>query len=88
MTGSTPGPWWIGYDPDNGRPLEILAIDDDHRVAFMASNGNPADASLIAAAPDLLSALRDIMAVADPDGEATDIWAVTARAALAKATGI
>jgi hypothetical protein len=44
-------------------------------------------ADLIAASPDLLAALMDLMAIADPDGEATDIWAVTARAAIAKALG-
>jgi hypothetical protein len=42
-------------------------------------------AELFAAAPELPKALVDVMKIADPDGEATDIWAVTARAAIAKA---
>src|SRR5215475_9282768 len=41
-------------------------------------------AQLFAAAPKLLEALIDLMKIADPDGDATDIWAVTARAAIAK----
>lgn len=53
----TPGPWLINFDPeDDRRPLEIVTSDRDHRIAFLASDGNPDDARLIAAAPDLLSA--------------------------------
>lgn len=33
----------------------------------------------------VVSALADILAVADPDGDATDIWAVAGRAALRQA---
>lgn len=54
----TPGPWFANYDPDNLRPLEIVTRDADKRVAFLASDGNPADAMLMAAAPDLLAALE------------------------------
>jgi hypothetical protein len=58
-TTHTPGPWAIGYDPDDDeRPLEILAMNRDFRVAFPASDGNLADSFLIAAAPDLLDALK------------------------------
>ena len=53
----TPGPWRVCTDPDNGRPLEILAVHVDHRIAFLASDGSWADARLLAAAPELRVAL-------------------------------
>ncbi len=58
MSNHTQGPWMINFDPDDDDwPLEIVTSDRDHRVAFPATNGNPADAYLIAAAPDMLAAL-------------------------------
>ena len=65
----TPGPWWIGFDPDDGKPLEILAINHDHRVAFLSSDGRLSDARLIAAAPDLRAALVNLFGIfhARPD---------------------
>jgi hypothetical protein len=55
----TPGPWLINFDPeDDRRPLEIVTSDRDHRIAFLASDGNPDDARLISAAPDLLAACK------------------------------
>lgn len=62
----TPGPWVVNYDPDDDeRPLEIAtAADRDHRVAFTASNGNPADSTLLAAGPELLATLKDGLSLA------------------------
>jgi hypothetical protein len=57
----TEGPWWLSFDRDTGRPLEVLAINDDHRIAFLASDGREADARLIAAAPDLQEALANLV---------------------------
>ena len=55
----TPGPWLINFDPeDDERPLEIVTSDRDHRIAFLASDGNPDDARLISAASDLLAILK------------------------------
>lgn len=60
-TAHTEGPWWLGFDPETGHPLEVLAISDDHRLAFLASDGREADARLIVAAPDLRQALADLV---------------------------
>jgi hypothetical protein len=60
----TPGPWLINFDQeDDERPLEIVTSDRDHRIAFLASDGNPGDARLIAAAPDLLAAMKDALSL-------------------------
>jgi hypothetical protein len=57
----TPGPWTVicDRDDDDERPLEIVVANDwNHRIAFPASDGNPDDARLIAAAPNLLVAVK------------------------------
>ncbi|WWA79547.1 hypothetical protein Kintu_gp55 [Xanthomonas phage Kintu] len=91
MNRYTPGPWSIGEtDPDTaeieivseGRPYICLvlpgAVDDR----------TEANARLIAAAPELLEALTEIVAAADGDGwKQLDATFSTARAAIAKATG-
>ena len=83
----TPGPWLINFDPeDDERPLEIVTSDRDHRIAFLASDGNPDDARLISAASDLLAILK---AAAEDD---TVQWhdgslLKAAREAIAKAEG-
>lgn len=65
MADHTPGPWTIQRYGD-GDSL-VIHSDADNRVCFMAtagSYGDPAiiaaDARLIAAAPDLLAALRTL----------------------------
>ena len=79
----TPGPWFVLID-DDGCPLEIvLAGDHDMRIAVPASDGPLANARLIAAAPELLAALREVIAVSDRKTEIYD----RARAAIAKAEG-
>ena len=55
-----PGPWeivWLKGDR-LGSPSEVCVAGTDNRVAFLASDGNLGTARLIAAAPDLLVALR------------------------------
>lgn len=77
----TPAPWKRKYD----------RIESDHRTVARltkSSNGGyyAADGDLIAAAPDLLEALKNIMdGVAGCEREPK--WE-TARAAIAKATGV
>ena len=61
MSDHTEGPWWLGFHPETGQPLEVLAISDDNRIALLASNGREADARLIVAAPDLRRALVDLV---------------------------
>ena len=93
----TPGPWLINFDPeDDERPLEIVTSDRDHRIAFLASDGKPDDARLIAAAADLLAALKFILPLAKaytPVNQSAsarrtcDEWINAAKTAIARATG-
>ena len=98
-TKHTPGPWKMGFNFTN----EQAIIGKDGVVVADASwtggSGcelsidNPADAKLIAAAPDLLDALQDLFGadmehVLMGDGKDDQIEAIAkARAAIAKATG-
>jgi hypothetical protein len=87
----TPGPWFSRYD-DNGF-YEIGSEAVSLRMAFTHGEGetDEANARLIAAAPDLLAALKAIMFRMQTDLEAGHGWAVVerdlARSAIAKATG-
>jgi hypothetical protein len=93
----TPGPWTIEEYGDEERPALVIHRDSESRVCFMAtpgSHGDPAqiaaDARLICAAPDLLAALRDVLA-AYGDKTFGTAYAMeralpNARAAIAKAT--
>ena len=85
MSEHTPGPWvWqiermalhaLPNGP-NQWGMDICWID--RTMAF-----SKADAALIAAAPDLLAALKEVVRISDRKHDAWD----TARAAIAKATG-
>lgn len=88
-TKHTPGPWVLFGDGElrqliimpAGRPGEIAAVQfptDTSRDAEYDAN-----AHLIAAAPELLAALKAVVAVADRRTDEFD----AARAAIAKATG-
>ncbi len=60
QTTAMPGLWevvWLQGDK-LGSPSEICVAGTDNRVAFLASDGNLGTARLIAAAPDLLAALK------------------------------
>lgn len=103
-TQHTPGPWiWMVNDepvnpetyeaPGNYDNKELFGADKNPVVSCGEYDVvlNPADARLMAAAPELLAALRDLtdqveqLCAALPDG-ATDISTDAARAAIAKAT--
>ena len=84
----TPGPWIHR----NGRifqaDYDVLTIANVAR----AHNGDysPSNGDLLAAAPDLLEALVQMLAKvrrADPDGLFDDLVVIRARAAIAKAKG-
>ncbi len=81
----TPGPWRIS----DARSTKVVLIDDAKGQAVgelvWADVRNPADARLIAAAPDLLDALKDLVSVLGPDSGEAEI--VAARAAIEKAGG-
>src|ERR1019366_4907256 len=91
----TTGPWQVNYDPEHEtRPLEVALVSNpDHRIAFTASNGNPDDALLLAAAPDVLEALiglEDWITNGDTSGSQAGNRhgrkvVIAARAAIAKA---
>jgi len=84
MSAHTPGPWQCG-----GR---FITANDGGRIVISATETIPvADARLIAAAPDLLAALQDLLRIADGSepcvGEGYGIKLNAARGAIAKATG-
>lgn len=84
----TPGPWaafyknkydeWHVAIPIPGRTSTFSLFDDGVR-----SENPEADARLIAAAPDLLEALREVVRISDRKHDAWD----AAKIAIAKATG-
>jgi hypothetical protein len=92
----TPGPWHA-MAPRIGAAITIYAHNGATPIATTASNTSPltmemhrrgevkANAALIAAAPELLAALREMLEYAEErcDAVATN----KARAAIAKATG-
>jgi len=92
-TSPTPWPWnygMAGCITSNGMP--IISKANGHLVANLASH-NEANAKLIAAAPELLEALQNMLDLRDaimrgeclPDRPEIDIVS-NARAAIAKAT--
>lgn len=65
MTKHTPGPWTVEEYGDADSPSLVIHKDGVTRVCFLATPGShgdqakiEADAHLIAAAPDMLAALR------------------------------
>jgi len=101
----TPGPWASGRAiPEDGAVSRIVRAGDDHIAVVMdledAAQEAADNARLIAAAPDLLEALKawlasdradqSIIAGRDVDGHplsAAGVARVKARAAIARATG-
>ncbi len=87
MTKHTPGPWAIRETATN-----IAVIGANNETLFHEYKGNTVvkeDARLIAAAPDLLAALRDMVNTLTDGPDESDIARVfnVSRAAIAKATG-
>ena len=94
MTNITPGPWRYGLNKRGQR--RVFAADGWEVVRAMSARRNKqerdANARLIAAAPDLLAALQEIVLHCRPDGLPEPIAAAKryprelARAAIARAT--
>jgi hypothetical protein len=87
MKKHTPGPWrivtsWYDYMVEGPNGEEIIWQDG----AYDTPTISKADAYLMAAAPDLLEALRSITDAAD-EKRVTEKHYEIARAAIAKATG-
>lgn len=90
----TPGPWALAegsweiearVDPENSETYyaPVAMLDTDWSGGIVEAN-----ARLIAAAPDMLDALSDIVASSDANcGDSLANAIETARAAIAKATG-
>lgn len=90
MDKHTPGPWKYSTSPQpNGCP--IIGNTKGLGVAMLMHSVNDAhhretaiaNAKLIAAAPDMLEALQELLLITGIDGTFSD----KARAAIAKATG-
>ncbi|MDZ5813883.1 hypothetical protein U4I65_02380 [Stenotrophomonas maltophilia] len=93
----TPGPWgieqtddtnWIGFMRPDGRKVELIVCTTQRDNFFKpdVQDKNDANARLIAAAPELLEALKDAVCALDCCGKDYPA-AEKARAAIAKATG-
>lgn len=85
MSGHTPGPWKVGSKLDMSGWVIYHHGDKDN----IASNVRAQDAYLLAAAPDLLEALKSLMADEGYSAAlpAYDTRAKRAMAAIAKAEG-
>lgn len=84
MTTHTPGPWRLELANSGAR---IAADKDTHICAALA--GNRANARLIAAAPEMLAALKEVVRFVDSVGSEhiNRVPFAAARAAIAKAEG-
>jgi hypothetical protein len=88
MAEHTPGPWVFEQPEPPSGPSDIYATRDSRRIWLGQVNG-PADARLIAAAPELLEACAAMLSTGWSDDEDAIIAARNAgRVAIAKATGI
>ena len=93
MTKHTPGPWNFYDDSNDGKTnrIEIVAVGKTvARIYHSVPAEDLPNARLIAAAPDLLNALKRILDEPNntmSDGKALKEIIRIARAAIAKATG-
>ena len=91
MTTHTPGPWTCDvtdFGGANTNSFYVLIDANSHSVARVLTHSRPyeANAALIAAAPDMLAALKDLVRASDghPDSLAARRYA---RNVIAKAEG-
>ena len=89
MSKHTMGPWTVARNTDDG--LDIISSDEVTYVEVALDVRTEADARLLAAAPDLLEALRDLVARCDGDEgvreDGSNIDTAWAHAVIAKAEG-
>lgn len=88
----TKGEWKILHVPEAHQPFLIgIGLDDNHPVATVTKTHFPdeakANAQLIASAPDLYEALKDLLADTDKTGYTSVPHIIKATEALAKAEG-
>jgi hypothetical protein len=86
VSGHTPGPWRANFEDGIifGKNDEVVCSDG---TGVFAAIPNDADARLIAAAPDLLEALK-LCILQVQGGPYGDSAVAVAEAAIAKATGV
>ena len=102
MSNHTAGPWSVTSQSEAGRYISVTAPHPEKngrkticRVPFSSDPGpysDDADARLIAAAPELLAALKDLVSEADQMAKTSSLLSRgpvhdRARAAIAKAEG-
>ncbi len=100
MSKHTPGPWEIGCEQTDGlgRYAQVQSSEEfgdivarvcvAHKANHTLNRSGRANARLIAAAPELLDALQEIVSAADGSGwDQLDAGFSKARAAIAKAKG-
>jgi len=101
MNTHTPAPWKVLIDEDNKYPLSVIdpATENHPQGPVHICNINPnlgteseANAALIAAAPDLLAVLCEMLGAAETDllDDKSNVWRSAmndARTAIAKAKG-
>lgn len=93
----TRGTWevWERTQFDESQNQQCVCICDDagddagdlHEVAIIKGHNNAANARLIAASPDLLAALQNLVNACEFWEDQNDPALADARAAIAKATG-
>lgn len=95
----TPGPWYIGpnktqvYDKNVWYDENWIRYGETPNMIIDIEPANPANARLIAAAPELLEALQNIVGIYNDSDRWTQgdepepVEIQAARAAIAKATG-
>jgi hypothetical protein len=86
----TPGPWNFYDDSNDGKTnrIEIVAVGKTiARIYHSVPEEDLPNARLIAAAPEMLEALREIIAVAEGKHLRPVMGIDAARRAIAKATG-
>jgi len=91
-TQHTPGPWYIDRILNNANLGYRAIIDGDGYTVCSPSPMGQANARLIAAAPDLLAVLEEIVKAIDfergaSETEDAERLLIAAREAIAKATG-
>ena len=83
----TPGPWTVRTLENFGWNIVHYVGGDRCNLARVAKTSSEEDARLIAAAPDLLFALENLLAVKNGEGGTVFDSDEIARAAIAKARG-
>ena len=93
MTEHTPGPWMVTPDHDEGIGWRHVSSFPegfgDIATTWSGKHGDASEANarLIAAAPDMLDALEELVDTLDSRGVIDSFTTQSARAAIAKATG-